>query len=333
MEMTMAVERRALPYLMAGTLVFNGRVDRLQTMLLRHSPLALCDDPRLGLPWAATLPLRGPLVRDWLATFQADDTTLLPDGTTPRCAARRLLTAFGLLPIEWTDADLVGPWGPAVGSKRWFALMVAGDLAGASRELAALDVSARRYAHADAIRLAGHALLELRDGRPSTAARTLDAARARMTGDPLQHRLPTFLVDAVGMELARRRGDIESAVRLARTTVAKAAMLGDSAPAERAWCLAAVRGLYEFLGFPVDGPSTESGARAVISRLTAAELRVLHYLPSHLTLGQIARELGRGVATVKTQTGAVYRKLGVRSRHDAVRVATRAGLVPERAAG
>ena len=61
--------------------------------------------------------------------------------------------------------------------------------------------------------------------------------------------------------------------------------------------------------------------------LTLAELRVLRFLPSYLTLGQIAARLHVSTNTVKTQAHAVYRKLGVSSRAGAVERAAAIGLV------
>jgi LuxR family transcriptional regulator, maltose regulon positive regulatory protein len=54
------------------------------------------------------------------------------------------------------------------------------------------------------------------------------------------------------------------------------------------------------------------------SALTAAELRLLPLLPTHLSLGQIAERLHVSHSTVKTQTTSIYRKLRVSSRGDAV---------------
>ena len=61
--------------------------------------------------------------------------------------------------------------------------------------------------------------------------------------------------------------------------------------------------------------------------LTAAELRVLQFLPTHLSLPEIARTLNVSANTVKTHTRAVYRKLDARSRAQAVAQARSAGLL------
>jgi LuxR family maltose regulon positive regulatory protein len=62
--------------------------------------------------------------------------------------------------------------------------------------------------------------------------------------------------------------------------------------------------------------------------LTAAELRVLHYLPTNLGLGDIAERLYVSRNTAKSHTAAIYRKLGTSSRREAVELARRAGLLP-----
>lgn len=59
----------------------------------------------------------------------------------------------------------------------------------------------------------------------------------------------------------------------------------------------------------------------LVEQLSARELAVLRYLPSSLSLPEIARELYVSPNTVKTQCSAVYRKLGVTSRRAAVQAA------------
>ena len=65
----------------------------------------------------------------------------------------------------------------------------------------------------------------------------------------------------------------------------------------------------------------------LVQPLTAAELRVLAYLPTHLSLQEIADRLVVSRNTVKTHSVAVYRKLGVSSRSDAVDAARRFGYL------
>lgn len=61
--------------------------------------------------------------------------------------------------------------------------------------------------------------------------------------------------------------------------------------------------------------------------LTAAELRLLPFLQTHLALGEIAERLFVSRNTVRTQVASIYRKLGVGSRSDAVDKANEVGLL------
>jgi LuxR family maltose regulon positive regulatory protein len=68
-------------------------------------------------------------------------------------------------------------------------------------------------------------------------------------------------------------------------------------------------------------------ASAQSETLTDRELEVLRLLQSSLSLSEIARELFISPNTVKTHAKAVYRKLGVGSRNEAVRIARGRELV------
>jgi LuxR family maltose regulon positive regulatory protein len=63
------------------------------------------------------------------------------------------------------------------------------------------------------------------------------------------------------------------------------------------------------------------------SSLTTAELRVLHYLPTNLTLAEIGTRLYVSRYTIKTHCESIYRKLEVGSRSEAVEAARRIGLL------
>ena len=63
------------------------------------------------------------------------------------------------------------------------------------------------------------------------------------------------------------------------------------------------------------------------SPLTAAELRLLPYLQTHLTIRDIAARLFVSRNTVNSQVSSIYRKLGVSSRDEAVQRATATGLL------
>ena len=73
--------------------------------------------------------------------------------------------------------------------------------------------------------------------------------------------------------------------------------------------------------------SGAAAARTGVSPLTSAELRLLPYLQTYLTIAEIADRLRVTRNTVGTEVSAIYRKLGVSSRGDAVRQATALGLL------
>ena len=61
--------------------------------------------------------------------------------------------------------------------------------------------------------------------------------------------------------------------------------------------------------------------------LTETESQVLRYLPTHLTVQEIARELCRSTDTIKTHVRHLYIKLDAHSRSEAVRSARASGLL------
>jgi LuxR family maltose regulon positive regulatory protein len=67
----------------------------------------------------------------------------------------------------------------------------------------------------------------------------------------------------------------------------------------------------------LDGPSA----------LTMAELRILRFLPTHLSFREIGGRLHVSTNTVKSQVHAVYRKLDAASRSEAVERASNLGLI------
>ena len=63
------------------------------------------------------------------------------------------------------------------------------------------------------------------------------------------------------------------------------------------------------------------------SALTAAELRLLPLLATHLSFPEIAAELSLSPHTIKSEMKSIYRKLGASSRHQAVTRARELGLL------
>jgi LuxR family maltose regulon positive regulatory protein len=109
-------------------------------------------------------------------------------------------------------------------------------------------------------------------------------------------------------------------VRAARTLLAQASQLARRVPD------AVVFGgwLDETWGL-LDSAATT--ALAGPAALTMAELRILRFLPTHLSFPEIGARLHVSTNTVKTQAHAVYRKLDVSSRSEAVSRAAEIGLL------
>ena len=63
------------------------------------------------------------------------------------------------------------------------------------------------------------------------------------------------------------------------------------------------------------------------SALTAAELRLLPLLSTHLSFPQIAEEMFLSRHTIKSQAMSIYRKLGASSRSQAVARSRELGLL------
>jgi LuxR family maltose regulon positive regulatory protein len=81
----------------------------------------------------------------------------------------------------------------------------------------------------------------------------------------------------------------------------------------------------EHLWAQLDGVSAP--ASVLPASLTTAELRILRFLPTHLSFREIAQRIFVSANTVKTQANAIYRKLDVSCRSDAVTRARQLGLL------
>lgn len=78
---------------------------------------------------------------------------------------------------------------------------------------------------------------------------------------------------------------------------------------------------------PPGGESPAVDAERLVEDLTDRELSILRYLPSLLTMTDVAGELSVSHNTVKTHVRSIYRKLAVGTRRDAVARARRLGLL------
>lgn len=206
--------------------------------------------------------------------------------------------------------------------------------------------------------LAAQADVWLAAGEPTRALPLIRGARAVIAQYRLEHiatAAPVFTTSAAGYlaegRLVDARREAMRALRQSslmravapwyavqgRVTLAEVFLaLGD---ADRAQSLLDEADLFR-------GPATRSvvldearaSARQRLSRsgatlagaevLTAAEVRVVQYLPTHLSFPEIAQELTISPHTVKSQALSAYRKLGAHTRGEAIRRAREAGLLP-----
>ncbi len=202
------------------------------------------------------------------------------------------------------------------------------------------------------------ALLAMECGAWSEAAERVDRALTVVEEHQLYDYALSVLVFAVAARLALHQGDLEEADRQltramrarpsctfvlpyyavrARLQLAKAfSTRGDRATARHL-----LREIDEILlhrpalGALIDQVAAVRQAVTANAQigstgaapLTGAELRVLPYLQTHLTIGEIGERLFVSRNTVSSEVASIYRKLGVSSRNEAVERATTLGLV------
>src|SRR3954447_2785765 len=154
-------------------------------------------------------------------------------------------------------------------------------------------------------------------GGDADLAREETTLARRILGE--QQELPPWYDAEVRIALARvelRLSDAAAARALLEEATRTLRRLTD-APELQAWIDSA------WVRFDAFAAEAVSGNWA----LTTAELRVLRFLPSHLSFREIAQRLHVSANTIKTQAHAVYRKLDVSSRSEAVAKARAIGLV------
>jgi LuxR family transcriptional regulator, maltose regulon positive regulatory protein len=160
------------------------------------------------------------------------------------------------------------------------------------------------------------ALVSAQLGRADTAKESLrQATRLLRTSDGYA----AWYGEEARIMLARAAARLTD-MRQARTLLAEASRAAQrvpDAPVLSAW-------LDQALG---ELDSCAAGALEGASLLTLAELRILRFLPTHLSFREIGDRLHVSTNTVKSQAHAVYRKLDASSRSEAVARAARLGLI------
>jgi LuxR family maltose regulon positive regulatory protein len=145
-----------------------------------------------------------------------------------------------------------------------------------------------------------------------------DRKRATDLLTALEDQAPWFEAE-VRIALARaalRLGDVTGARTLLAEASRTVSRAGDL-PVLKAWVDDLWSQLEAFSATALVGPSS----------LTTAELRVLALLPTHLSFREMGRRLHVSANTIKTHAHAVYRKLDVCSRSEAVLRARETGLL------
>ena len=227
---------------------------------------------------------------------------------------------------------------------------------------AQLEEGARRGAvsapSTQALCLAQLALLALDSGDSVEAETLVGRARAQIERFGLTGYPGAALVYAVSATAHAHAGRVDQATIDLRRAGALCERLRDPAPwyeaevriaqAQAALRLSDVAGADELLATAARLVRRESSAPVLGERLervqaqagsaqeraagggwslTTAELRLLQFLPTHLSFPEIATRLNVSANTVKTHARAVYRKLDSSSRAEAVAHARAAGLV------
>jgi LuxR family maltose regulon positive regulatory protein len=183
----------------------------------------------------------------------------------------------------------------------------------ASQARAQIDRSGLEHYPIMALSLAVSALVRSRTGRLAEAATDLRQATALL--EQLDAFAPWYEAETwVALSrTAARLNDAPTATRMLQEAARRLKLTPDAVVLEE-WISETALAIQTMSASPVHG-------------LTPAELRLLQFLPTHLSFPQIAGEVLLSTNTVKSQAQNVYRKLGVSSRRDAVEQAQAAGLL------
>jgi LuxR family maltose regulon positive regulatory protein len=172
------------------------------------------------------------------------------------------------------------------------------------------DYSTSALAHVVSARIALH------EGRREDVRAAL--ARAHRLRPLLDHGLPWLTIE-VGLELTRVHLALAE-VAAARTIFRETERVLELRP-DLGSLVEDARELHDTLA------ATSEPAGAWAMSLTGAELRLLPYLATHLTVPEIATRLFISRNTVKTEAVSIYRKLSASSRSQAIERAVEVGLL------
>ncbi|NUR74492.1 MAG: hypothetical protein HOU81_27095 [Hamadaea sp.] len=274
-----------------------------------------------------------------VAAAEPGDADDRPSAYAMSLVRTRILLTLSDLPAAREALTLAGPaTGPSL-LDDWRAVATAELHLAEGRPAKA--VTAASYAMRDGrTPLDSHACVlaaraHLADGELNAAARILEAVHRSSAGAGPWAQVNAWLAESL---VADRLGH-EGAVRIALgTALVIADVDGLVAPFSEAGSEAQAlldrnRDLvadYPLLSVRLDAvrpAATANGGDRLLEELTDRELAVLRYLPSLLTVRDVAAELSVSQNTVKTHVRSIYRKLSVGTRRDAVGRARRLGLL------
>lgn len=251
---------------------------------------------------------------------------------------------------------LVNPWWGAATTIKGGALSMMGEAVVARRLLDSALPAIEDLPGCRAAALAHLAILDLDDGDGAAAVERSSVARRIVDAHDLCDVVPMIVVYAVDALIRARAGDVRAARNAVAATerlidrlgqlAARTALLGHVLMVATAVALDDNELLERHLRAADRARVREPDAAGLIRRLdqarrlwasrtdvgsrpalTSAELRLLPYLATHLSLQRIADELMVGRETAKTQATSIYRKLAVSSRAAAVSEAQRLGIL------
>jgi len=244
------------------------------------------------------------------------------------------------------------PWRPLCCLLEGVSRQLTGDGDGAeARLLEGVRRGAVAAPNVQTLCLAQLALAGVGRGDWEGAAEFASRARAQVEHYGLGEYPTSALVFAVSAAVRARRGRVEEAQADMRTALGLLERLTDFIPwyqAETQTALAdaalrlsdisrareltasadrSARGMPEAVALQAWIATLAEASTSGPELLTTAELRILGFLPTHLSFREIAGRLFVSANTVKTQAHAVYRKLDAASRSEAVTRATQLGLL------
>jgi LuxR family transcriptional regulator, maltose regulon positive regulatory protein len=210
-----------------------------------------------------------------------------------------------------------------------------GDTEAARGVLAGVDARSR---DGTAMRVA-EAVIDLAEGRPREALDVL-APALQPTAEPTRlgrPRIRAQLCDGVAREqLGDARAAEASLERALELAAPERIVLPFVLPPARELVMnhplhrTAHPELLAVIQDVLAGSSHSRRQAGALDELSPAELRVLGYLPSDLTAGEIASELYLSANTVRTHLRHIYAKLGAHTRREAVARAREFGLLVAR---